>query len=283
MYMGALPFSRPPGSDNSLSTSTHSVVRQEKGRKKKTTKPKAKPTNTMPSSAYIRIIREQLQLVVFKAGFPTNVVEVPSVPPPAFPEIEIGPILATASLHAQNIPGKVMESGKQPTQVIPHLLIRFLEQYTISNLVNICNDAIANCVSNGRKRLAPFVSPQERLTNTEREDESVASTWPNSDEENKPFPSHYNLVGWSNPSNAVILHNILMVAYLLNPKLFPFLHVINAATVFFKIFFTIFFKYFCLGRNRKTVSKSHFPASIARALFRMAKWRTGSLCRRVFV
>ena len=283
MYMGALPFSRPPGSDNSLSTSTHGVVRQEKGRKKKATKPKAKPTNTMPSSAYIRIIREQLQLVVFKAGFPTNVVEVPSVPPPAFPEIEIGPILAAASLHAQNIPGKVMESGKQPTQVIPHLLIRFLEQYTISNLVNICNDAIANCVSNGRKRLAPFVSPQERLTNTEREDESVASTWPNSDEENKPFPSHYNLVGWSNPSNAVILHNILMVAYLLNPKLFPFLHVINAATVFFKIFFTIFFKYFCLGQNRKTVSKSHFPASIAHALFRMAKRRTGSLCRRVFV
>ena len=50
----------------------------------------------MPSSAYIRIIREQLQLAVFKAGFPTNVVEVPSVPPPAFPEIEIGPILAAA-------------------------------------------------------------------------------------------------------------------------------------------------------------------------------------------
>lgn len=96
--------------------------------------------------------------------------------------------------------------------------------------MNSCNDHITNCISNGRNLLAPFVSPQERLRHADKANPVLVGEWPDSDIQTR-YASNYGLIGWFILTNADLLHNVRLVEYLLDPKILPFLHIVDFVTV----------------------------------------------------
>ena len=89
-------------------------------------------------------------------------------------------------------------------------------------------DSAYSCLSNGRKKIAQFVSPLDKpLDKNKAGDvfEVDIHHW---------YADHYNIItAIKGLSTAEIMHNFYIVSYLLNPANYPFLHVVDPMTVSF--------------------------------------------------